>query len=323
MKRSRIVALALAALPVLAFLGFAGSWYMPSVLEEERPFVVPQGASLTAIAGKLEDEGFIDSSESFLLGARIFGGSRPIKAGEFLLPTSSSGGAILSALQSGEVILRLVSIPEGMPAIMVQERLMAEPLLTGDVDVPEEGSVLPDSYNFERGDSRAELLARMQAAMKEFLPQAWKKRSSRSVVKTPEQAVILASIVEKETAKPDERRMVAGVLSNRLRIGMMLGADATAIYPITRGKPLGRLILRSELRDPNPYNTRAIAGLPIGPITNPGRESILAVLDPADTDALYYVADGKGGHVFARTLEEHNANVAKWRAIRRARGEIK
>jgi UPF0755 protein len=142
------------------------------------------------------------------------------------------------------------------------------------------------------------------------------------VVKSPNEAVTLASVVEKETAQADERRMVAGVLSNRLRIGMMLGADATAIYPITKGKPLGRLILRSELRDPNPYNTRAIAGLPAGPITNPGRESIAAVLDPAPTKALYYVADGTGGHVFNETLEEHNADAAKWRALRRARGEM-
>ena len=132
----------------------------------------------------------------------------------------------------------------------------------------------------------------------------------------------LASIVEKETGKPAERRMVAGVLSNRLRIGMMLGADATTIYPITKGKPLGRMIRQSELRDPNPYNTRAVAGLPPGPITNPGRASILAVLDPAPTKALYYVADGTGGHVFSDTLEEHNRNVAKWRQLRRARGEM-
>jgi UPF0755 protein len=142
------------------------------------------------------------------------------------------------------------------------------------------------------------------------------------VVGSPEQAVILASIVEKETAKAAERRMVAGVLSNRIRIGMMLGADATTIYPITKGKPLGRMIRRSELQDRNPYNTRAVGGLPPGPITNPGRASIEAVLNPAETDALYYVADGTGGHVFARTLQEHNANAARWRELRRARGEM-
>jgi len=321
-KSGRLVALVLAALPALAFIAFAASWFMPAVLEEERPFIVPEGASLTTIAHKLQDEGFIESADFFLIGAKIFGGSQPIKAGEFLVPTSASGGAVLSVLQSGDVIRRFVAIPEGLPSIMVQERLMAENLLTGNVAVPAEGSVLPDSYDFERGEARSDVLARMQAAMKEFLPEAWRKRTSRSVVRTPREAIILASIVEKETGKADERRMVAGVLSNRLRIGMALGADATTIYPITKGKPLGRQIRVSELRDRNPYNTRAIAGLPVGPITNPGRESILAVLDPAETDALYYVADGTGGHVFANTLEEHNANAAKWRQIRRERGEI-
>ncbi len=182
-----------------------------------------------------------------------------------------------------------------MPSILVHERLMAEPLLTGAVPVPAEGSVLPESYDFERGETRAAVVARMQRAMKDTLAELWPRRAPGIAVSTPEEAVILASIVEKETGKASERRMVAGVLSNRLRIGMMLGADATAIYPITKGKPLGRLIRRSELRDPNPYNTRAIAGLPAGPITNPGRESLAAVLDPAKTDALYYVADGTGG----------------------------
>ena len=199
---------------------------------------------------------------------------------------------------------------------------MAEDLLTGEIEVPEEGSILPDTYDFERGESRAAVVARMQAAMDEYLAQAWRKRTSKSVVKTPQEALVLASIVEKETAQPDERPMVAGALSNRVRIGMMIGADATTIYPITKGKPLGRMIRRSELDSKNPYNTRAVAGLPPGPITNPGRESIAAVLDPAETKALYYVADGSGGHVFAETLEEHNRNAAAWRKPRRARGEM-
>jgi UPF0755 protein len=158
--------------------------------------------------------------------------------------------------------------------------------------------------------------------MRVHLAKAWAARKPGTAVASPQEALTLASIVEKETGKPEERRMVAGVLSNRLRIGMMLGADATAIYPITRGKPLGRLIRRSELRDPNPYNTRAIAGLPVGPITNPGREAIAAVLDPAPTKALYYVADGSGGHVFTETYEEFLAAKARWEALRRARGEM-
>jgi UPF0755 protein len=162
----------------------------------------------------------------------------------------------------------------------------------------------------------------MQKAMSDYLAAAWAKRKPGIAVTTPEQAIVLASIVEKETGKPSERRTVAAVYGNRLRIGMPLQADPTVIYPITKGRPLGRRILRSELQAKNGYNTYASPGLPVGPIANPGRASIDAVLDPAQSQALYFVADGSGGHVFANTLAEHNANVAKWYAIRRARGEM-
>jgi UPF0755 protein len=311
----------LAALALLVATSTWG-WWGASRVDEDTTFVVPSGASVTSVARELENNGLIGSADAFLLWARILGSGDPVKAGEFLLPAGSSPSDILDTLQHGEVIRRFVTIPEGLPSIMVWERLMAEPMLSGSIPVPPEGSVLPESYDFERGESRAAVLARMQKAMVETIADLWPKRAPGIAVATPREAVILASVVEKETGKPEERPMVAGVLSNRLKIGMMLGADATTIYPITKGKPLGRLIRRSELRDPNPYNTRAIAGLPAGPITNPGRESLAAVLDPAETDALYYVADGTGGHVFSRTLEEHNANVAKWRALRRARGEM-
>jgi UPF0755 protein len=216
----------------------------------------------------------------------------------------------------------MVTVPEGLPSILVHERLMKAPALTGEVAVPEEGSILPNSYSYQRGEPRSEVVKRMQAAMKRTLAELWPKRSPATVVKTPEEAVTLASIVEKETGKASERRMIAGVYSNRIRQGMKLDADPTVIYPITKGKPLGRRILRSELNANNGYNTYAMAGLPAGPIANPGRESIAAVLNPAETQALYFVADGTGGHVFANTLAEHNANVRKWFAIRRARGEM-
>jgi UPF0755 protein len=215
-----------------------------------------------------------------------------------------------------------VTIPEGLPSIMVWERLMAEPLLTGSVAVPEEGSVLPESYDFERGETRAAVLARMQKGMRDTLSELWPKRAPDIVVGTPREAVILASIVEKETGVARERRMVAGLYSNRVREGLRLQADPTIIYPITKGKPLGRRIRQSEIAAVNGYNTYTMVGLPTGPITNPGRESIEAVLHPAKTGALYMVADGKGGHIFASTLDEHNANVARWFAIRRARGEM-
>ena len=301
---------------------FAGSRMGSATVEEDTPFIIPAGSSLTSVAQKLEDEGLITSSDGFLLRSKIFGGSDPIQAGEFMLSAGMSQSEILDAFQNGDVIRRFVTIPEGLPSILVYEKLMAEDLLTGEIEVPEEGSILPDTYDFERGESRASVIARMQKAMDDYLAEAWEKRTDKAVVKTPEEALIVASIVEKETAQADERPMVAGALSNRVRIGMMLGADATTIYPITKGKPLGRRILVSELKSTNPYNTRAVAGLPPGPITNPGRESIAAVLDPAETKALYYVADGTGGHVFSETLEEHNRNAAKWRALRRERGEM-
>jgi UPF0755 protein len=209
-----------------------------------------------------------------------------------------------------------------MPSIMVHERLMAQPHLTGEIAVPAEGSVLPDSYDFARGESRQAVLRRMQDAMKERLAALWAKRAKGIAVKTPQEALTLASIVEKETGKPSERRQVAGLYSNRLKTGMLLQADPTIIYPITKGKPLGRRIRQSEIAAVNDYNTYTMVGLPKGPITNPGAESIAAVLNPAPTKALYMVADGTGGHAFAETLAQHNANVAKWFAIRRAKGEL-
>ena len=297
-------------------------WYGASRLEQDTAFVVPPGASVTSVAGKLEDEGLIKSADSFLLWAKLLGGSDPIKAGEFLLPAGASPSSILDTFQHGQVIRRYVTIPEGLPSIMVHERLMAEPLLTGEVAVPEEGSVLPESYDFERGESRTAVMARMQQAMKDTIAELWPKRRADIAVDTPEEAIILASIVEKETGVARERRMVAGLYSNRVKTGMLLQADPTIIYPITKGKPLGRRIRQSEIAAVNDYNTYTMVGLPKGPITNPGRASIEAVLNPADTDALYMVADGTGGHVFANTLAEHNQNVARWFALRRARGEM-
>ena len=307
---------------LVAGWSFFGSWYGSGPLEKETSFTVPAGASLSGIAGKLEKEGAIASAEGFRLRARFLGSSTPIKAGEFLLPEGASPATILNILQSGEVIRRFVTVPEGMPSIMVHERLMAQENLTGTVPVPAEGSVLPDSYDFERGENRKAVVARMQTAMQRTLKELWPKRAAGIAVRTPAEAVILASIVEKETGKPSERRLVAGLYTNRLKQGMMLQADPTIIYPITRGKPLGRRIRQSEIRSVNDYNTYAMVGLPKAPITNPGRESIEAVLNPAKTDAVYMVADGTGGHAFAKTLDEHNRNVQKWFAIRRKRGEI-
>lgn len=306
----------------LAALWFAGGWWISSEVEEDTAFIVPGGATVTAVAKSLEEHGHIGSADAFLLRAKILGSSDPVQAGEFAIVAGSSPAAILDTLQHGQPIRRFVTVPEGRPSIMVWDKLMAEPLLTGDIPVPEEGSVLPDTYDFERGEARTAVLARMQAAMRNYLAEAWPKRAPGIAVSNIQDAVILASIVEKETGVPRERRMVAGLYSNRVKQGMPLQADPTIIYPITKGKPLGRRIRQSEIAAVNGYNTYTMPGLPNGPITNPGRESIAAVLNPAKTQALYMVADGTGGHVFAGTLAEHNENVRKWFAIRRARGEL-
>ena len=321
-RRGCLLAAAGALLLVLSGWFVLGGWYGSGPLEKDAAFVVPDGASLATVADKLEREGVIASATGFRWRARLFGGGAPIKAGEFLLPKGASASTVLAVLQGDEVLRRMIVVPEGMPSIMVHERLMARPELTGTIPMPPEGSILPDSYAFRAGESRQAVLARMQAAMTKTLAELWAKRAPGIAVTTPAQAIALASIVEKETGKPSERKQVAGLYSNRLKQGMMLQADPTIIYPITKGKPLGRRIRQSEIQAVNGYNTYAMIGLPAGPITNPGRDSIAAVLAPAHTDALYMVADGTGGHAFAATLEQHNANVAKWFAIRRARGEL-
>lgn len=310
--------LILAAIAVL-FLAVE-DWGGRGPLARTAAFTVPAGASVAATADRLEQAGVIASATRFRLLARLFGAGTGIKAGEYSIPAHMSQSAVLRLLQGGRTLQRLVTVPEGLPSVLVRDRLIDADGLTGPVAVPREGSVLPDSYSFQRGDTRAAVLARMQRAMTDYLADAWAKRRPGIAVKTPAEALILASIVEKETGKASERRMVAAVYSNRLKHGMPLQADPTTIYPITRGKPLGRRILLSELRAKNGYNTYAMTGLPAGPICNPGRASIDAVLDPATTTALYFVADGTGGHVFADTLDQHNANVAKWRAIRKQRG---
>jgi len=312
-----------AGLLALAALGwFVGGWFSGGPLKQDTAFVVPDGASLGNVATKLEREGAIESAEAFRLRARIFGAGSSIKAGEFMLPKGASPSRILSIIQGDEVLRRFVTVPEGMPSIMVYERLMANPQLTGTIEVPVEGSILPDTYEIQSGESRQAVVLRMQAAMQRTLAELWAQRSPTTVVKTPQEAILLAGIVEKETGKPSERRLVAGLYSNRIRQGIMLQADPTIIYPITKGKPLGRRIRQSEIQAVNDYNTYTMTGLPKGPITNPGRESIAAVLNPRQTDVLYMVADGTGGHMFARTLPEHNANVERWYAIRRARGDF-
>ena len=312
----------LAIIAVIAAIAAVGMlWWSAGPKPGPHRITVEEGSTLASVARQLDAAGIIPGNARTFRGmAKIFGSSDPVQAGEFEIPAGSSAATILDILQHGRPVVRLVTIAEGMPSIIVQEKLAAIPELTGPAPIPAEGSVLPDSYDWQKGETRAAVLKRMTDAMDKELTKLWAARKGNCPVYSEKDAIILASIVEKETGKASERPMVAGVLCNRLSIGMALGADATTIYPITKGKPLGRMIRRSELAADNGYNTRRKLGLPIGPITNPGRDSIAAVLDPAKTGALYYVADGSGGHVFANTLAEHNANVAKWRAYRKAKG---
>ena len=324
MRSLRWLVLGALALVALAAIWARTGWIGEGPLDRDTTVVVPKGATLSSAAEVLADGGVLASAEGFLWRQRLFGGAAPIKAGEFAFPARVSPARALIILQEERPVQRLVTVPEGWPSVLVRRALAKAPGLVGAAPLPAEGTVLPDSYSYERGETRAAVAERMRAAMREELATLWAGRSPKTVVRTPAEAITLASIVEKEAGLASERRTIAGVYSNRLKIGMKLDADPTVIYPVTRGLPLGRRILRSELTAVNGYNTYASPGLPVGPIANPGRASIEAVLHPASTDALYFVATGKPdrSHVFASTLAEHQANVAKWYAVRRARGEM-
>jgi len=312
-----------AGLVLAALIGIYLLWLGPGPKSGPQTITVQEGSSLGFVARKLEKAGAVPGTAStYYAMARIFGSHDPIQAGEFEIPKGMGGAAILDLLQHGRPVQRLITVTEGMPSIIVSEKIAANPYLTGVAPFIAEGSVLPDSYGYQRGEARSALVVRMQMAMEKTVEALWPKRSGECPLDTPEEMVTLGSIVEKETGEASERPMIAGVYCNRLRIGMKLDADPTVIYPVTKGKPLGRRILKSELNAVNGYNTYRRAGLPEGPIANPGKESLEAVLHPAKTKALYFVADGTGGHVFADTLAQHQANVAKWYAVRRQRGQM-
>ena len=323
MKRILLIGfggLILAGLLVTYFL-----WGAPGPKRVAHDVLIPEGATLGTVSRQLAKEGAIPgTARTYYVMARIFGSRDPIQAGEFSIPRGMSGAAVLDLLQHGKPTQRLITVVPGMPSIIIAEKLASNPYLTGPPAVVEEGSVLPDSYGFQRGETREVVAGRMQASMAREIDALWAKRDYVCPLSTKEQAVTLASIVEKETGKPSDRPMIAAVYCNRLRIGMKLDADPTVIYPVTKGKPLGRRILRSEVNSDDPYNTYRRPGLPPGPITNPGKPAIEAVLHPAKSQALYFVATGApdGSSVFANTLAEHNGNVAKLYALRRQRGEM-
>ena len=293
-------------------------------MTQQTLFLVPKGASFSAILTDLQRQDIIDDRTALVM--KIAGrltDANP-KAGEYALQSGQSPKDILTLLQSGDVYVRSFTVPEGQTSWQIVQQLKAIDTLRGDITtLPPEGSLLPETYHFTRGDDRNAKIKRMQSAMAETLDELWQTRADNLPIKTKKDAVILASIVEKETGMTGERKDVAGVFINRLRMGMALQTDPTVIYAITKGEieengrgPLGRRLLRKDLKIDSPYNTYLYPGLPPGPIANPGRASIAAVLQPATHDYIYFVADGSGGHAFAKTLAEHNRNVAAWRKIR-------
>lgn len=285
-------------------------------------FQIERGNGLATVSQRLEDAGLISNRWVFQAGAVALKKERGLKTGEYEIPASASMSTILKTLTEGTPITYAVTIPEGFTSWQVVQRLDAEDALTGTINgVPEEGSLMPDTYAFERGDNRNDIIARMQKAQETALATIWAGRDPDLPLKTPQDLVTLASIVEKETGVPDERARVAAVFINRLKRGMRLQSDPTIIYGITNGQgPLGRGLKKSEIEQKNDYNTYQIDGLPVGPIANPGLSSMEAVAHPAKTTDLYFVAAGAlpaDGHLFAQTYAQHQRNVAKWRAVER------
>ncbi|MGO9674040.1 MAG: endolytic transglycosylase MltG [Methylocella sp.] len=289
----------------------------PGPLTADKVLYIVPGTDLPEIIGELEREGVIDSPFALNIALLVEGKRSKVKAGEYLFKQGASLREVMDTLVSGKQILHAISIPEGLTTLQIVERLRDSDVLMGDVkDLPKEGSLLPDTYKVARGDSRVGLLKKMQDDQKKFVDQLWARRAGNLPLHSPYELVTLASIVEKETGKADERSRVASVFLNRLSKHMRLQSDPTIVYGLVGGKgTLGRGIADSEIRKPTPYNTYAIDGLPPGPIANPGRAALEAVANPSRTQDLYFVADGAGGHVFAETLDQHNRNVQRWRAI--------
>ncbi|HEY3799948.1 MAG TPA: endolytic transglycosylase MltG [Caulobacteraceae bacterium] len=277
--------------------------------------VLRSGAGIPEIAADLKDAGVVGSDTAFIIAAEATGAARRLKAGEYAFVSRASLAAVIGAIAEGRVVRHFVTIPEGETSEMVMETLMRADFLTGVAPAPPEGSVLPETYEVRRGDDRATVLRRMMTARDKLLAELWAARRAGLPYRSPDDAVILASMVEKETSKPDERPRIAAVFLNRLKQGMRLQSDPTVIYGLSGGKPLGHGLTVSELASNTPYNTYLVAGLPPTPIGNPGRAALAAALDPPQTSELYFVADGTGGHAFADTLAEHQQNVAKWHAI--------
>tara|TARA_R110002126_G_scaffold13118_3_gene56708 strand:- start:230378 stop:231379 length:1002 start_codon:yes stop_codon:yes gene_type:complete len=319
---------------IILCLGAAGLYAVhyvgkPSPLSADKLVEVPAGWGMNRLAYYLEQEGVIESALPFRFLARINGQSGDLRSGEFLIKAQSSLLEILAEFTEGISHQRQVTFPEGATSYEIVRILNENENFTGAavVEIPVEGSLLPETYNFTKVESRQQVLNRMQAAQVEVLDRLWTARSANLPFTTKQDALALASIIEKETGIGGERRRISGVFVNRLKIGMPLQTDPTVIYALTMGKhqndgkgPLGRRLLRKDLNIDSPYNTYRFKGLPPTPIANAGAAAIEAALHPESHNYLYFVADGTGGHVFSKTLDEHNNNAAKWRKIRKAQG---
>ncbi|WP_281685879.1 endolytic transglycosylase MltG [Thalassobaculum salexigens] len=318
-----LLRLASLLLSAAVIAGFAGVWAWseftrPGPLAEETTVVIPRGSGMETIAHRLLEAGVIADPRILAIGAKITGQARRLKAGEFAFPAAVSPQGVLDILESGATVVRRVTVAEGLSSLQVVAVVNAAEGLEGEIeDVPLEGTLLPETYHYAYGDDRADIVARMRAEMDETVKALWENRAPDLPIASPQEAVILASIVEKETGVAEERPLVASVFVNRLNRGMRLQSDPTVAYGIAGGEGLDRPLTRADLKAENPYNTYVISGLPPGPIANPGPAAIAAVLRPAETDYLYFVADGSGGHAFSKTLAEHNRNVRAWRRHQR------
>ena len=309
---------------IAAFVVVAGGWVLwnyagPGPARQPTTVVLERGSGISEIAADLARAGVIRSKALFMAAAKLTGAAKRLKAGEYEFKRGASMAGVIGDIRAGRVVKHFVTVPEGWTSEMAYDAVARSRVLKGAAEVPPEGSLLPDTYQVQRGDDRAAVLQRMRAARDKLLADLWNKRSEGLPFATPEEAVTLASIVEKETGVPAERPRVAAVFVNRLRAGMRLESDPTIIYGISKGRPLGRGLTVSEIAAPTPYNPYRIAGLPPTPIANPGRAALQAVLNPPQTGELYFVADGTGGHAFASSYAEHEKNVARWRAVERQR----
>jgi UPF0755 protein len=290
----------------------------PGPLVEDRVVNIPPRSKIREIAETLQREGVIDANPWLFMGAALaLKASSELKPGEYAFQKSASLRDVIGIIVEGKVVQHAVTIPEGLTSEQIVARLTDNDIFAGGVrEMPREGTLLPETYKFPRGTTRDQVIQRMQQTQKRVLAEIWERRNPDIPIKSPEQLVTLASIVEKETGKADERSRVAAVFSNRLRQKIKLQSDPTIIYGLVGGKgTLGRPIKRSEIQQPSPYNTYVIDGLPPGPIANPGRASLEAAANPARTRDLFFVADGTGGHTFTETYDQHQKNVVKLRAM--------